>query len=119
MIVVVCSKSNFLCIILLVWCSSGTDGLTCELNATALSINFSSGQLFENLFREMYLKVDILLPKQLPLFFLPFQFGKSDLMSVTLAQSLAHNLGIFSDKRKLQSGKVLNERGHSFPRALF
>uniref|UniRef100_A0A670J948 ADAM metallopeptidase domain 22 n=1 Tax=Podarcis muralis TaxID=64176 RepID=A0A670J948_PODMU len=33
------------------------------------------------------------------------EFGKPDLMSVTLAQSLAHNLGIFSDKRKLQSGK--------------
>ncbi|XP_060104443.1 disintegrin and metalloproteinase domain-containing protein 22 isoform X7 [Heteronotia binoei] len=33
------------------------------------------------------------------------EFGKSDLMSVTLAQSLAHNLGIFSDKRKLQSGE--------------
>ncbi|XP_060136761.1 disintegrin and metalloproteinase domain-containing protein 22 isoform X6 [Zootoca vivipara] len=33
------------------------------------------------------------------------EFGKPDLMSVTLAQSLAHNLGIFSDKRKLQSGE--------------
>ncbi|KAH0627477.1 hypothetical protein JD844_003223 [Phrynosoma platyrhinos] len=33
------------------------------------------------------------------------EFGKADLMSVTLAQSLAHNLGIFSDKRKLQSGE--------------
>nr|XP_060638296.1 disintegrin and metalloproteinase domain-containing protein 22 isoform X7 [Anolis sagrei ordinatus] len=32
------------------------------------------------------------------------EFGKADLMSVTLAQSLAYNLGIFSDKRKLQSG---------------
>ncbi|ETE68272.1 Disintegrin and metalloproteinase domain-containing protein 22, partial [Ophiophagus hannah] len=27
------------------------------------------------------------------------EFGKPDLMAVTLAQSLAHNLGIFSDKR--------------------
>ncbi|XP_061441693.1 disintegrin and metalloproteinase domain-containing protein 22 isoform X3 [Rhineura floridana] len=33
------------------------------------------------------------------------EFGKPDLMSITLAQSLAHNLGIFSDKRKLQSGE--------------
>ncbi|XP_062983311.1 disintegrin and metalloproteinase domain-containing protein 22 isoform X9 [Elgaria multicarinata webbii] len=33
------------------------------------------------------------------------EFGKPDLMSVTLAQSLAHNLGIFSDKKKLQSGE--------------
>ncbi|XP_062840536.1 disintegrin and metalloproteinase domain-containing protein 22 isoform X5 [Anolis carolinensis] len=33
------------------------------------------------------------------------EFGKADLMSVTLAQSLAYNLGIFSDKRKLQSGE--------------
>uniref|UniRef100_A0A8D0H3Q3 ADAM metallopeptidase domain 22 n=1 Tax=Sphenodon punctatus TaxID=8508 RepID=A0A8D0H3Q3_SPHPU len=33
------------------------------------------------------------------------EFGKPDLMSVTLAQSLAHNLGIFSDKRKLQTGE--------------
>lgn len=34
-----------------------------------------------------------------------FQFGKTDLMAVTLAQSLAHNIGIISDKRKLASGK--------------
>ncbi|XP_034258236.1 disintegrin and metalloproteinase domain-containing protein 22 isoform X2 [Pantherophis guttatus] len=33
------------------------------------------------------------------------EFGKPDLMAVTLAQSLAHNLGIFSDKRRLQSGE--------------
>ncbi|KAJ6666704.1 hypothetical protein lerEdw1_020428, partial [Lerista edwardsae] len=33
------------------------------------------------------------------------EFGKPDLMAVTLAQSLAHSLGIFSDKRKLQSGE--------------
>ncbi|XP_051817367.1 disintegrin and metalloproteinase domain-containing protein 22 isoform X6 [Antechinus flavipes] len=33
------------------------------------------------------------------------EFGKTDLMAVTLAQSLAHNLGIFSDKRKLVSGE--------------
>lgn len=34
-----------------------------------------------------------------------FQFGKTDLMAVTLAQSLAHNIGIISDKTKLASGK--------------
>lgn len=39
------------------------------------------------------------------LFALVFQFGKTDLMAVTLAQSLAHNIGIISDKRKLASGK--------------
>ncbi|XP_075443576.1 disintegrin and metalloproteinase domain-containing protein 22 isoform X2 [Ascaphus truei] len=33
------------------------------------------------------------------------EFGKPDVMSVTLAQSLAHNLGIFSDKKKLLSGE--------------
>ncbi|XP_029139019.1 disintegrin and metalloproteinase domain-containing protein 22 [Protobothrops mucrosquamatus] len=33
------------------------------------------------------------------------EFGKPDLMAVTLAQSLGHNLGIFSDKRRLQSGE--------------
>ncbi|XP_007505032.1 disintegrin and metalloproteinase domain-containing protein 22 isoform X2 [Monodelphis domestica] len=33
------------------------------------------------------------------------EFGKTDLMAVTLAQSLAYNLGIFSDKRKLVSGE--------------
>ncbi|XP_058534076.1 disintegrin and metalloproteinase domain-containing protein 22 isoform X6 [Ochotona princeps] len=32
-------------------------------------------------------------------------FGKPDLMAVTLAQSLAHNIGIISDKRKLASGE--------------
>ncbi|KAM4688185.1 disintegrin and metalloproteinase domain-containing protein 22 isoform 2-T2 [Discoglossus pictus] len=32
------------------------------------------------------------------------EFGKPDVMAVTLAQSLAHNLGIFTDKRKLLSG---------------
>ncbi|KAG5210418.1 hypothetical protein JEQ12_015612 [Ovis aries] len=32
-------------------------------------------------------------------------FGKTDLMAVTLAQSLAHNIGIISDKRKLASGE--------------
>uniref|UniRef100_A0A452UW46 ADAM metallopeptidase domain 22 n=1 Tax=Ursus maritimus TaxID=29073 RepID=A0A452UW46_URSMA len=32
------------------------------------------------------------------------EFGKTDLMAVTLAQSLAHNIGIISDKRKLASG---------------
>lgn len=38
-------------------------------------------------------------------FWFYFQFGKTDLMAVTLAQSLAHNIGIISDKRKLASGK--------------
>ncbi|XP_038412636.1 disintegrin and metalloproteinase domain-containing protein 22 isoform X4 [Canis lupus baileyi] len=33
------------------------------------------------------------------------EFGKTDLMAVTLAQSLAHNIGIISDKRKLASGE--------------
>ncbi|XP_069852510.1 disintegrin and metalloproteinase domain-containing protein 22 isoform X3 [Dipodomys merriami] len=33
------------------------------------------------------------------------EFGKTDLMAVTLAQSLAQNIGIFSDKRKLASGE--------------
>ncbi|OCT75641.1 hypothetical protein XELAEV_18030825mg [Xenopus laevis] len=33
------------------------------------------------------------------------EFGKPDVMAVTLAQSLAHNLGIFSDKKKLLSGE--------------
>lgn len=39
------------------------------------------------------------------IFVFVFQFGKTDLMAVTLAQSLAHNIGIISDKRKLASGK--------------
>uniref|UniRef100_A0A8C2NAM7 ADAM metallopeptidase domain 22 n=1 Tax=Capra hircus TaxID=9925 RepID=A0A8C2NAM7_CAPHI len=38
-------------------------------------------------------------------FIFVFQFGKTDLMAVTLAQSLAHNIGIISDKRKLASGE--------------
>uniref|UniRef100_A0A8C3PBM3 ADAM metallopeptidase domain 22 n=1 Tax=Chrysemys picta bellii TaxID=8478 RepID=A0A8C3PBM3_CHRPI len=33
------------------------------------------------------------------------EFGKPDLLAVTLAQSLGHNLGIFSDKRKLLTGE--------------
>ncbi|XP_014722100.2 disintegrin and metalloproteinase domain-containing protein 22 isoform X17 [Equus asinus] len=33
------------------------------------------------------------------------EFGKTDLMAVTLAQSLAHNIGIISDKTKLASGE--------------
>uniref|UniRef100_A0A2K6JVE8 ADAM metallopeptidase domain 22 n=1 Tax=Rhinopithecus bieti TaxID=61621 RepID=A0A2K6JVE8_RHIBE len=33
------------------------------------------------------------------------EFGKTDVMAVTLAQSLAHNIGIISDKRKLASGE--------------
>lgn len=36
-----------------------------------------------------------------------FQFGKPDLMAVTLAQTLAQNIGIFSDRRKLISGKFV------------
>lgn len=41
------------------------------------------------------------------IFVFVFQFGKTDLMAVTLAQSLAHNIGIISDKRKLASGKYM------------
>ncbi|KFO29575.1 Disintegrin and metalloproteinase domain-containing protein 22 [Fukomys damarensis] len=33
------------------------------------------------------------------------EFGKTDLMAVILAQSLAHNIGIISDKRKLADGE--------------
>uniref|UniRef100_A0A8C5R035 ADAM metallopeptidase domain 22 n=1 Tax=Leptobrachium leishanense TaxID=445787 RepID=A0A8C5R035_9ANUR len=33
------------------------------------------------------------------------EFGKADVMAVTLAQSLAHNLGIFSDKKKSLNGE--------------
>ncbi|XP_074904853.1 disintegrin and metalloproteinase domain-containing protein 22 isoform X3 [Buteo buteo] len=33
------------------------------------------------------------------------EFGKPDLMAVTLAQTLAQNIGIFSDRRKLISGE--------------
>ncbi|XP_043365306.1 disintegrin and metalloproteinase domain-containing protein 22 isoform X13 [Dermochelys coriacea] len=33
------------------------------------------------------------------------EYGKSDFLAVTLAQSLGHNLGIFSDKRKLLTGE--------------
>uniref|UniRef100_A0A8C3QHF5 ADAM metallopeptidase domain 22 n=1 Tax=Cyanoderma ruficeps TaxID=181631 RepID=A0A8C3QHF5_9PASS len=33
------------------------------------------------------------------------EFGKPDLMAVTLAQTLAQNIGIFSDRRKLLSGE--------------
>lgn len=36
-----------------------------------------------------------------------FQFGKPDLMAVTLAQTLAQNIGIFSDRRKLLSGNLI------------
>lgn len=36
-----------------------------------------------------------------------FQFGKPDLMAVTLAQTLAQNIGIFSDRRKLLSGNFI------------
>uniref|UniRef100_A0A8B9T6Q1 ADAM metallopeptidase domain 22 n=1 Tax=Anas platyrhynchos TaxID=8839 RepID=A0A8B9T6Q1_ANAPL len=35
------------------------------------------------------------------------EFGKTDLMAVTLAQTLAQNIGIFSDRRKLISGKLV------------
>nr|KAF6337744.1 ADAM metallopeptidase domain 22 [Pipistrellus kuhlii] len=37
------------------------------------------------------------------------EFGKTDLMAVTLAQSLANNIGIISDKRKLASGECTCE----------
>nr|KAF6468844.1 ADAM metallopeptidase domain 22 [Molossus molossus] len=37
------------------------------------------------------------------------EFGKTDLMAVTLAQSLAQNIGIISDKRKLASGECTCE----------
>ncbi|XP_029444649.1 disintegrin and metalloproteinase domain-containing protein 22 isoform X2 [Rhinatrema bivittatum] len=33
------------------------------------------------------------------------EIGKTDMMAITLAQSLGHNLGIFSDKKKLLSGE--------------
>ncbi|PKU44297.1 disintegrin and metalloproteinase domain-containing protein 22 [Limosa lapponica baueri] len=38
-----------------------------------------------------------------------FQFGKPDLMAVTLAQTLAQNIGIFSDRRKLISACLFNK----------
>ncbi|XP_075683741.1 disintegrin and metalloproteinase domain-containing protein 22 isoform X5 [Rhinoderma darwinii] len=37
------------------------------------------------------------------------EFGRTDVMAVTLAQSLAHNLGIFSDKKKLRRGECICE----------
>ncbi|XP_075067994.1 disintegrin and metalloproteinase domain-containing protein 22 isoform X2 [Mixophyes fleayi] len=37
------------------------------------------------------------------------EFGRTDVMAVTLAQSLAHNLGIFSDKKKLMRGECICE----------
>ncbi|XP_066441558.1 disintegrin and metalloproteinase domain-containing protein 22 isoform X3 [Eleutherodactylus coqui] len=37
------------------------------------------------------------------------EFGRSDVMAITLAQSLAHNLGIFSDKKKLRRGECTCE----------
>ncbi|MEJ1280723.1 hypothetical protein NN561_011668 [Cricetulus griseus] len=53
-------------------------------------------------------------------------FGKTDLMAVTLAQSLAHNIGIISDKRKLASGEckcedtwsgcVMGDTGYYLPK---
>ncbi|XP_059112435.1 disintegrin and metalloproteinase domain-containing protein 22 [Peromyscus eremicus] len=54
------------------------------------------------------------------------EFGKTDLMAVTLAQSLAHNIGIISDKRKLASGEckcedtwsgcVMGDTGYYLPK---
>uniref|UniRef100_A0A8C8SCD5 ADAM metallopeptidase domain 22 n=1 Tax=Pelusios castaneus TaxID=367368 RepID=A0A8C8SCD5_9SAUR len=54
------------------------------------------------------------------------EFGKSDLLAVTLAQSLGHNLGIFSDKRKLLTGEckcedtwsgcIMGDTGYYLPR---
>ncbi|XP_063777588.1 disintegrin and metalloproteinase domain-containing protein 22 isoform X5 [Pseudophryne corroboree] len=37
------------------------------------------------------------------------EFGRSDVLAVTLAQSLAHNLGIFSDKKKVMRGECTCE----------
>uniref|UniRef100_A0A8B9EHR3 ADAM metallopeptidase domain 22 n=1 Tax=Anser cygnoides TaxID=8845 RepID=A0A8B9EHR3_ANSCY len=37
------------------------------------------------------------------------EFGKTDLMAVTLAQTLAQNIGIFSDRRKLISGNTIED----------
>ncbi|XP_072010343.1 disintegrin and metalloproteinase domain-containing protein 22 isoform X5 [Engystomops pustulosus] len=37
------------------------------------------------------------------------EFGRTDVMAITLAQSLAHNLGIFSDKKKLRRGECICE----------
>ncbi|XP_073533546.1 disintegrin and metalloproteinase domain-containing protein 22 isoform X3 [Phyllobates terribilis] len=37
------------------------------------------------------------------------EFGRTDIMAITLAQSLAHNLGIFSDKKKLRRGECICE----------
>lgn len=32
------------------------------------------------------------------------QYGKTDEMAITLAQSLGHNIGIFSDKKRILNG---------------
>ncbi|XP_047917671.1 disintegrin and metalloproteinase domain-containing protein 22 isoform X11 [Anser cygnoides] len=54
------------------------------------------------------------------------EFGKTDLMAVTLAQTLAQNIGIFSDRRKLISGEckcedtwsgcIMGDTGYYLPR---
>lgn len=36
------------------------------------------------------------------------QYGKADEMSITLAQSLGQNIGIFSDKKKILNGTKFN-----------
>ncbi|XP_057689931.1 disintegrin and metalloproteinase domain-containing protein 22 isoform X1 [Corythoichthys intestinalis] len=33
------------------------------------------------------------------------EYGKSDVMAINLAQSLAHNIGIFSDKKRIMNGE--------------
>nr|XP_033787135.1 disintegrin and metalloproteinase domain-containing protein 22 isoform X1 [Geotrypetes seraphini] len=54
------------------------------------------------------------------------EFGKANEMAITLAQSLGHNLGIFSDKKKLLSGEckcedkwsgcIMGDIGYYLPR---
>lgn len=36
------------------------------------------------------------------------QYGKTNEMAITLAQSLGQNIGIFSDKKRILNGKPLN-----------
>ena len=36
------------------------------------------------------------------------QYGKTDEMAITLAQSLGQNIGIFSDKKRILNGTKLN-----------
>lgn len=40
-----------------------------------------------------------------------FQYGKTDEMAITLAQSLGQNIGIFSDKRRIINGTLSKHRG--------